>query len=313
MAQVIKLKRGLESARVQAGNVPVAGEIIISSPSGSAFDRVFLGDGTTQGGREIAYLSTTLGGTVPSLTVTGDLTVQGTMTTVDSQQVNIGDAIIMLNAATTGAPSEDAGFEIERGNSGNVSILWNETTNQWEATGIGANETLTGTPSKILVSADIGATVQAWDADLVAIAALAGTSGLLKKTAVDTWTLDTAAYSTTTGTVTSIATSGAITGGTITSTGTISHSTEDGYLHVPATSTTNNGKVLTAGATAGSLSWTTPTPTTGAVTDVTAGAGMTQTGTSTLNPTLNIIANADGSIVVNADDIQVGTIDGGSF
>ncbi len=58
------------------------------------------------------------------------------------------------------------------------------------------------------------------------------------------------------GTVTSIATSGAITGGTVTSTGTISHSTADGYLHVPATGTTNNGKVLTAGATAGSLSWT---------------------------------------------------------
>lgn len=57
------------------------------------------------------------------------------------------------------------------------------------------------------------------------------------------------------GTVTSIATSGAITGGTVTSTGTISHSTADGYLHVPATGTTNNGKVLTAGATAGSLSW----------------------------------------------------------
>jgi hypothetical protein len=38
-----------------------------------------------------------------------------------------------------------------------------------------------------------------------------------------------------------------------------SHPTGDGNLHVPATSTTNNGKVLTAGATAGSLSWTTPT------------------------------------------------------
>lgn len=36
---------------------------------------------------------------------------------------------------------------------------------------------------------------------------------------------------------------------------TIGHSTADGDLHVPATSTTNNGKVLMAGATAGSLSW----------------------------------------------------------
>lgn len=38
------------------------------------------------------------------------------------------------------------------------------------------------------------------------------------------------------GTITSIATSGAITGGTITSTGTISHSTSAGYKHVPADS-----------------------------------------------------------------------------
>ena len=35
-----------------------------------------------------------------------------------------------------------------------------------------------------------------------------------------------------------------------------SHPTGDGNLHVPATGTTNDGKVLTAGATAGSLSWT---------------------------------------------------------
>lgn len=40
----------------------------------------------------------------------------------------------------------------------------------------------------------IGTTVQAWDADLDAIAALAGTSGLLKKTAANTWVLDTTAY-----------------------------------------------------------------------------------------------------------------------
>ena len=36
------------------------------------------------------------------------------------------------------------------------------------------------------------------------------------------------------------------------------HPTGDGNLHVPATSTTNVGKVLTAGSTAGSLIWTTP-------------------------------------------------------
>lgn len=36
------------------------------------------------------------------------------------------------------------------------------------------------------------------------------------------------------------------------------HPTGDGNLHVPATSTTNNEKVLTAGATAGAINWITP-------------------------------------------------------
>ena len=48
--------------------------------------------------------------------------------------------------------------------------------------------------SSLLLTSGIGSTVQAWDADLDAIAALAGTSGLLKKTAANTWTLDTTAY-----------------------------------------------------------------------------------------------------------------------
>jgi hypothetical protein len=34
-----------------------------------------------------------------------------------------------------------------------------------------------------------------------------------------------------------------------------SHPNSDGDLHVPATSTTNNGKLLTAGSTAGAISW----------------------------------------------------------
>ncbi len=98
-----------------------------------------------------------------------------------------------------------------------------------------------------------------------------------------------AGYTTNTGTVTSIATSGAITGGTITTSGTIAHSTADGYLHVPATGTTNNGKVLTAGATAGALSW--ETPTVGDITGVTAGSYLTGGGTSG-TVTLNVDATS---------------------
>jgi len=41
---------------------------------------------------------------------------------------------------------------------------------------------------------------------------------------------------------------------------------------------------------------------------ITAGAGLTGGGALSTNPTLNVVANADGSIVVNADDLQVGVL-----
>jgi hypothetical protein len=64
------------------------------------------------------------------------------------------------------------------------------------------------------------------------------------------------------------------------------HPTGDGNLHVPATSTTNSGKVLTAGATAGSLTW--ETPATGTVTAVTGTAPIVSSGGAT--PAISISA-----------------------
>ena len=66
-----------------------------------------------------------------SATITGDLTVSGTTTTVNSNTVNIGDSIITLNSDETGAPTQNGGFEIERGTSTNVSFVWDETNDEW--------------------------------------------------------------------------------------------------------------------------------------------------------------------------------------
>ena len=63
-------------------------------------------------------------------TITGNLTVQGTTTTIDSNVVNIGDNLITLNSDETGTPSQDAGIEIERGTSINKSF-WDETQDKW--------------------------------------------------------------------------------------------------------------------------------------------------------------------------------------
>jgi hypothetical protein len=64
--------------------------------------------------------------------VQGNLTVNGTTTTVNSNTVAIGDSIMVLNTDETGTPSENGGFEIERGTSTNVSVLWNEATDYWQ-------------------------------------------------------------------------------------------------------------------------------------------------------------------------------------
>lgn len=48
--------------------------------------------------------------------------------------------------------------------------------------------------SNYILTSAIGTTVQGYDADLQAIGALAGTSGFLKKTAANTWSLDTSTF-----------------------------------------------------------------------------------------------------------------------
>jgi predicted acyltransferase (DUF342 family) len=66
------------------------------------------------------------------VTIPGNLTVQGTTTTIDSTEVNIGDNIITLNAAGTVA---DGGVQVidTTGTAGTGSILWNATDDYWYA------------------------------------------------------------------------------------------------------------------------------------------------------------------------------------
>ena len=83
-------------------------------------------------------------GTLASLNVTGavviggDLTVNGTTTTINTATLNVSDNIIVLNNDITGSPSENAGIEVERGTSANVLIRWNETSDVWEFTADGS-------------------------------------------------------------------------------------------------------------------------------------------------------------------------------
>jgi hypothetical protein len=96
------------------------------------------GTGVTITSGEIAIgqpVATTDDVTFNDVIVDGNLTVNGTTTAVNSNEVNIGDSIILLNSDETGAASQNGGFEIERGTDANVSLIWNETDNKWDLGG----------------------------------------------------------------------------------------------------------------------------------------------------------------------------------
>ena len=73
------------------------------------------------------------------LTVTGNLTVSGNITTLNTETLLIEDNIITLNSNVIGTPAANAGLEIERGDSDNVQIRWNESTDKWQLTNDGTN------------------------------------------------------------------------------------------------------------------------------------------------------------------------------
>lgn len=72
------------------------------------------------------------------VTVAGNLTVSGTTTTVESNTVSIADNILTLNSDASGAPTQNAGIEVERGDEANVQIRWNEGSDVWQFTNDGA-------------------------------------------------------------------------------------------------------------------------------------------------------------------------------
>lgn len=76
-----------------------------------------------------------------NVTVYGNLNVSGATTTVSSNDVSVGDSIIVLNndiAAET-SPTEDGGIEIGRGLETNVKLIFDESNDRWKFTNDGTN------------------------------------------------------------------------------------------------------------------------------------------------------------------------------
>ena len=140
---------GPSAAEVQAhitggtGVTVTSGEVAIgqdvATTSDVTFAKVTSSDVETaivsHAGGTITLDPTNDGANTGEVVVAGNLTVNGTTTTVNSNTVEIGDAIIVLNSDETGTPSQDAGIEVERGTAANVVFKWNETDDKWDLGG----------------------------------------------------------------------------------------------------------------------------------------------------------------------------------
>lgn len=78
------------------------------------------------------------------IVVAGNLTVQGTTTTIDTANTTIKDNVIVLNQGELGAGVTlgTSGIEIERGSSANKTLVWNESVDKWT---IGSETFVAGT------------------------------------------------------------------------------------------------------------------------------------------------------------------------
>jgi len=115
----------------------VAGEVAIGQAVATTSDVEFAKVTTSliEGGSTITIDPAGLGDNTGEVIVAGNLTVNGVTTSVNSNEVNIGDSIILLNSDEAGTPSQNGGIEIERGTQSNKSFVWNEADGKWDLAG----------------------------------------------------------------------------------------------------------------------------------------------------------------------------------
>ena len=89
--------------------------------------KVFLDSGPTDN----AILETRSG----TVEIAGNLVVQGSTTTVNSETVSVADPFMLLNGDHTGPASENVGIEINRGTDDNKKFGWVETSSNWSTFG----------------------------------------------------------------------------------------------------------------------------------------------------------------------------------
>lgn len=144
---------GIDGSGTDAAGTNLTFQAGAGTGSGAGGSIIFqTADGTTSGTGVNSFASVMTIADDGAVTIAGDLTVNGTTTTVNSNTVEIGDNIILLNRDETGAPSQNAGIEVERGTATNVYLRWNETSDIWQVFEPDPNNSNTLTTANLLTT-----------------------------------------------------------------------------------------------------------------------------------------------------------------
>ena len=116
-----------------AGDVKVVipdgtGDFTVDDAGGARYLRAISSNGELQLGDPDVFITV-----MDDLRVVGDLLVQGTTTTVSTQELLVEDRLIRLNAGSPDSSfSGNVGIEAEVGSDGYVEFHWDDTAGRWE-------------------------------------------------------------------------------------------------------------------------------------------------------------------------------------
>lgn len=172
------------------------------------------------------------------VSISGDATVNGSGVLTLSQTYLTANQNITLSGAVTGSGTTSIATTLAAGvvTMTNMSAINPNTI-------IGNASASTATPAA-LTAAQVKTVLAIGTADITNLTSWAGSTSITTLGTISSGSIPVSL-------VTGISGSGPIGY----SAGTISHSTADGYLHVPSTGTDSSGKLLIPGATAGSATW----------------------------------------------------------
>jgi len=72
--------------------------------------------------------------------VQGDLTVNGTTTTLDTQNLLVEDPLVVLSRNSSGSPSVDSGLVIKRGSSDSMAMFFDESDDTFKVANVGSED-----------------------------------------------------------------------------------------------------------------------------------------------------------------------------